>query len=386
MKMEIKMIPIEKISPSTFQPRETFDKESIRELAESIKEYGLLQPIIVRPVKNGNYQIVAGERRWRAFQFAGFKEIPAIVKDIDTTRQLIESLIENVQREDLKPIEKGRAVYQIYMAHGIEIPPKELAKTIKSITDYLRTDSKRRTRDLNPGEQQIYEVAKKVPLSLDYQRILLEGLAVSSEIQKIEIEKSKDETIAARTLARLSTIEDKELQKKVYEKIIKEGMNHVEASKFITTVKKVSEPVRQAMLKPESRITPEVAETIEKELYDEYEKAKMIEMVERHGLGAEEVKVWMEDMKRRGVRAFEPRLVHAEGMELQVLKRISQLDNATNNLESFYTENKEDFTYNDLKKLHSGLNDVLERLLPIHEEVGKLIGVKLRYVREIEVR
>lgn len=94
--MEIKMIPVDKIVPNPFQPRETFDKESIRELAESMKEYGLLQPIIVKPLKNGKYQIIAGERRWRAFQFAGLKEIPAIVKDIDTPRQLIESLIENV--------------------------------------------------------------------------------------------------------------------------------------------------------------------------------------------------------------------------------------------------------------------------------------------------
>ena len=91
-------------------------------------------------------------------------------------------------------------------------------------------------------------------------------------------------------------------------------------------------------------------------------------------------------MKKRGVKTFEPRIVHAEGMELQILKRISQLDNAVNNLESFYKENRENFIYNNLKKLYSGINDALERLLPIHEEVGKMIGVKIRYVKEVDMR
>ena len=105
-----------------------------------------------------------------------------------------------------------------------------------------------------------------------------------------------------------------------------------------------------------------------------------------HKLREEEVEVWIQDMKKRGVRHFEPHLVPAEGMELQVLKRVNQLDNAAENLKSFYHENKENFTYSDLRKLHSGLTDVLGKLIPIHEEVGKLIDKPVKYVQEIDLR
>ena len=94
--MEIIQIPVEKISPSPFQPRETFDKEAIEELADSIKEFDLLNPILIRPTGDDSYQIIAGERRWRAAQYAGLKKIYAIVKEIDDSQQRIESLIETI--------------------------------------------------------------------------------------------------------------------------------------------------------------------------------------------------------------------------------------------------------------------------------------------------
>lgn len=386
MKMEIKMIPVKKISPSPFQPRETFDKESIRELAESIKEYGLLQPIVVRPAGDGNYQIVAGERRWRAFQFAGFKEIPAIVKDIDTTRQLIESLIENVQREDLKPLEKGRAIYQIYLAHGIEMPPKELAKTLARIRFKLERPEMYKKSGLEPDEIRVYNVAKKIPLSLDYQYRLLETISVSPEIQKIELEKPKDEDLGYQVLSRLATIEDKELQKEIYQKITAEKLSRDEALKLITTIKKVSEPVRQAMLKPESKITPEIAEIIEKELPDEYEKAKMVEMVERHGLDVEATRIWVQDMKETG-RAFKPTFVPEKDHLHKITDLMSKLRNAARNLTVFYESNRENFRYEELKELHRGIEITLDQLIPVYHEVSELVGVKrVKYVKEVDLR
>ncbi|MCK5408813.1 MAG: ParB/RepB/Spo0J family partition protein [Candidatus Heimdallarchaeota archaeon] len=99
--MEIVQIPIKNIRPSPFQPRETFDKDAIEELAASIKEFDLLNPILVRPTGDESYQIVAGERRWRAAQFAGLDKIYVIVRDIDESRQRVESLIENIHRKDL---------------------------------------------------------------------------------------------------------------------------------------------------------------------------------------------------------------------------------------------------------------------------------------------
>lgn len=121
---KIKIIDIE---PNKNQPRRTFNSESIDELAESIKRYGVIQPIIV--VKKDNYyEIVAGERRWRASKKAGLTEIPCIVRE-DTEKQNKEiALIENIQREDLNPIEKARSFRQLMDEYGLT--QQELAETI----------------------------------------------------------------------------------------------------------------------------------------------------------------------------------------------------------------------------------------------------------------
>lgn len=113
MAVEIKMLPIDKIRPAPFQPRETFEKEKIAELAESIKEMDLINPIVVR--KEGNsYQIITGERRWRAWHNTGRKEIPAIIREANDMEAMELSLIENWQREDLSEPEKEKFVYQLW--------------------------------------------------------------------------------------------------------------------------------------------------------------------------------------------------------------------------------------------------------------------------------
>jgi ParB family chromosome partitioning protein len=102
-------IAISKLRPSSIQPRRLFDKNSINELAESIKSKGLVQPILVRPSKSevGEYEIIAGERRWRAAQIAQLHELPAVVKNLDDVEALEMAIIENVQRADLSPIEEA---------------------------------------------------------------------------------------------------------------------------------------------------------------------------------------------------------------------------------------------------------------------------------------
>lgn len=102
-------IAISKLRPSSIQPRRLFDKNSINELAESIKSKGLVQPILVRPSKSevGEYEIIAGERRWRAAQIAQLHELPAVVKNLDDVEALEMAIIENVQRSDLSPIEEA---------------------------------------------------------------------------------------------------------------------------------------------------------------------------------------------------------------------------------------------------------------------------------------
>lgn len=101
----LKNLKITEVEPNRDQPRKRFDQEALEELASSIKEYGLIQPIVVTK-KDGYYSIIAGERRWRASKIAGLKEIPAIIREDDEKINSEISLIENMQREDLNPVEK----------------------------------------------------------------------------------------------------------------------------------------------------------------------------------------------------------------------------------------------------------------------------------------
>lgn len=136
---KIEKIKIIDIEPNKNQARKKFNEESIEELAESIKIYGVIQPIIVKK-KDGYYEIVAGERRWRASKKAGLTEIPCIVRD-DTERKIKEiSLIENIQREDLNPIEKARGFRQLIDEYGLK--QQELADMMgmnrTTVTNCLR--------------------------------------------------------------------------------------------------------------------------------------------------------------------------------------------------------------------------------------------------------
>ncbi len=135
----IEKIPIDKIVPNPTQPRETLNPESLQELIESIKQLGLLQPILVRP-KGDYYEIVAGERRYHAAKTAGLKEIPAIIKDIDDQSAWDVALTENLQREDLNPIEKAKA-FQYYI-ETFNVTQEELAQRLSisrsEVANFLR--------------------------------------------------------------------------------------------------------------------------------------------------------------------------------------------------------------------------------------------------------
>jgi ParB family transcriptional regulator, chromosome partitioning protein len=106
---ELRELPIELISPNPRQPRRRFDQETLQSLAGSLGERGMLQPVLVRPKPGGTYELVAGERRWRAARMAGLASIPAIVRDREDPQALEAALVENMAREDLNPIEEARA-------------------------------------------------------------------------------------------------------------------------------------------------------------------------------------------------------------------------------------------------------------------------------------
>ncbi|SHF03722.1 chromosome segregation DNA-binding protein [Thermoanaerobacter uzonensis DSM 18761] len=135
----VETINIAYIHPNQYQPRKQFDEDSLKELAESIKQNGVIQPIIVRKVDSG-YQIVAGERRWRAARIAGLSEIPAIVRDFDDLQVMEIALIENLQREDLNPIEEAKAYKALIEQFNLtqEEISKKIGKSRSVIANSIR--------------------------------------------------------------------------------------------------------------------------------------------------------------------------------------------------------------------------------------------------------
>lgn len=135
----ISYIDINDIKPNEKQPRKNFDEEKLEELATSIKEHGLIQPVILRHSEIG-YEIVAGERRWRACRKAGIKEIPSIVKELTDEQNMLIAIIENMQREDLNPIEEAEGLNQMIESFGLtqEEVSKSIGKSRPYITNALR--------------------------------------------------------------------------------------------------------------------------------------------------------------------------------------------------------------------------------------------------------
>ena len=135
----IKYIDINNIKPNANQPRKTFDEGKLEELADSIREHGLIQPLVVRKSTNG-YEIVAGERRWRAARKIGIKKIPAIVRELSDEENMLLAIIENMQREDLDPIEEAEGISQMIETYGLsqEQVSKSLGKSRPYITNQLR--------------------------------------------------------------------------------------------------------------------------------------------------------------------------------------------------------------------------------------------------------
>ena len=133
-------LPINEIIPNKEQPRKTFDEAALGELADSIAQHGVLQPLLVRPLTTGGYQLVAGERRWRASRIAGLKEVPVIVKELTDTEAMQLAIIENLQREDLNPIEEAEGLQALIDKCGFnqEEVAASVGKSRPAITNSLR--------------------------------------------------------------------------------------------------------------------------------------------------------------------------------------------------------------------------------------------------------
>jgi ParB family transcriptional regulator, chromosome partitioning protein len=139
-KSELRKLPVDVIQPGKYQPRKDIDHEALDELAKSIKAQGIIQPILVRSIKNGQYEIVAGERRWRAAQLAGLQDVPAVIREMPDETAIALSLIENIQREDLNVIEEATALQRLIdeftMTH--QEVADAVGKSRTTITNLLR--------------------------------------------------------------------------------------------------------------------------------------------------------------------------------------------------------------------------------------------------------
>lgn len=245
--MELKIIPIDEIQPNPFQPRESFEKESLKELADSIKDVKIIQPIVVRQ-RGFNYQIVAGERRWRAAQMAGLQEILCIVKDISEDRVLLESLIENLHRKDLSDIERENAIYELWNS--------ELFNTKEELAKAIGVPKERVLYDIEAKE---FRDAEKVSMDTSTRTIrgtrglpIDERKAVIDKVQTGEFKVSEVDTVA---------------------KVLRRG----------------SEPIKKELLKPKSHVTPKMAESIIVKLPDKEEQEIVVGEIRRSRLTEDEV-------------------------------------------------------------------------------------------------
>ena len=137
---ELQSLPITKVEPRLEQPRGVFDEQALRELADSIAQYGLIQPITVRKLDSGYYQIIAGERRWRAARLAGLSEVPVRIIEADDRRTAELALVENLQREDLNPMEEARGYKALIEEYGLtqEDAAKSVGKSRPAVANAMR--------------------------------------------------------------------------------------------------------------------------------------------------------------------------------------------------------------------------------------------------------
>ncbi len=257
------LVKITKVEPNREQPRKTFDEDTLQELADSIKQFGLLQPILVQDRKD-YFEIIAGERRWRAAKLAGLKEVPVIVKNY-TEQEIMEiSLIENIQREDLNPIEEAIAYKRLL--EDFHLKQDELAERV----------SKSRTTITN--SMRLLRLCEYV------QQMIIDGKLTTGHARA------------------LISIEDEEQQKQLAERIFDEKLSVREVEKI---VKGILNPVEK---KPEKEEIPQsiqyIYENLEKKLEEKFSRKVEINAKGKNGSGKIEIEFYSNDDLDRLIEAL----------------------------------------------------------------------------------
>lgn len=193
-------LPLSEIIPNKDQPRKTFDEKTLAELAESIKQHGVLQPLLVRPLPGGGYQLVAGERRWRACRMAGVREVPVVVKELTDTETMEIAIIENLQREDLNPIEEAEGLQALVDKCGLtqEEVAASVGKSRPAIANSLR---------LLRLPQEVRDMTREGRISAGHARALL---SLDSDAMIFEAAQNIiSNNLTVRDVERLAKIKDK---------------------------------------------------------------------------------------------------------------------------------------------------------------------------------
>jgi ParB family chromosome partitioning protein len=170
----LKKLNVDALRPGKYQPRARMDETTLSELAESIKAHGVMQPILVRALTDGSYEIVAGERRWRAARLAGLAEVPALVRDVDDSNALALALIENIQREDLNALEQAVAIQRLIREFGMthQAAAQALGRSRSAVTNLLR---------LLELASPVQELVRDGKIEMGHARALL-GLSAAQQI------------------------------------------------------------------------------------------------------------------------------------------------------------------------------------------------------------
>ena len=272
--MKFKMISVDEIQPNPFQPREKFEKESLKELADSVKDVSIIQPIIVRQ-QGFTYQIIAGERRWRAAKMAALKKIPCMIKEITEERVLLESLIENLHRKDLTDIERENAIHEIWLNRA------------------------------EVGFKHKYEIA---------QAMGIHPSRVEDDLEAWEArhEKGMSLSVSTRTIARTRGL-DTEVRKGIVKKVAEGDLKASEVDVVAKVVRKASEPIKKELLRQESKITPRMAEIIVSKLPKKDDQEAIVKAVKRNMLTEDEVEEHVREIQK--TRQVEPPSVEVRDKE-----------------------------------------------------------------------
>jgi ParB/RepB/Spo0J family partition protein len=317
-------IPIDKIRPAPWQPRELFDKDKITELADSIKESGLIEPIVVRPA-GSTYQIVAGERRWRAWHELGRKEIPAIVKQLSDFEAMEMSFIENLQREDLSNSEKERMITRLYTlgfeakrytskadmsrklgyksggSIGTIITAGEM-RIAENIPDDVAPQILIVSKSLEPEDRQrVIELTRVGPtkggLPKDHQDLIpyVRAVKAATESGSYAVKEAvltSGSFVSPNIAEKILEVQDIKSQEQLVKKIGIEKLDERQVERVVEIAKKAPDQIKEAMLKSKSKITPDIAEKIMEFPEREQQKA-IIKEIEK-----------ADELEEAGIRAF----------------------------------------------------------------------------------